>query len=161
SSILGPDATVGSAELDLFVEEVAREMTVKAGQKCTAIRKAIVPATLAAQVLEALRARLANIVLGDPRLEQVKMGPVASGGQRREVLGQLGRVQSEAQTVLDGRAGEVLGADGEKGAFIAPALLFCADPHSAAQVHCVEAFGPVCTVMPYRSRDDALLLARR
>jgi oxepin-CoA hydrolase/3-oxo-5,6-dehydrosuberyl-CoA semialdehyde dehydrogenase len=161
SSILGPDAAKGSAELELFVEEVAREMTVKAGQKCTAIRKAIVPAARAPEVLEALRAKLATTTVGDPRLEQVKMGPLASGGQRHEVLGQLGKLQREAQTVLDGKASEVLGADREKGAFVSPALLYCADPRSAAQVHAVEAFGPVCTVMPYESADDALLLARR
>jgi oxepin-CoA hydrolase / 3-oxo-5,6-dehydrosuberyl-CoA semialdehyde dehydrogenase len=161
SSILGPDAARGSAELELFVEEVAREMTVKAGQKCTAIRKAIVPAARAQEVLEALRAKLATTTVGDPRLEQVKMGPLASGGQRREVLGQLGKLQREAQTVLDGKASDVLGADREKGAFLSPVLLYCADPHAAAQVHAVEAFGPVCTVMPYGNVDDARSLARR
>jgi oxepin-CoA hydrolase / 3-oxo-5,6-dehydrosuberyl-CoA semialdehyde dehydrogenase len=161
SSILGPDATPASAELELFVEEVAREMTVKAGQKCTAIRKAIVPAARAHEVLEALRAKLATTTVGDPRLEQVNMGPLASGGQRREVREQLGKLQREAQTVLDGKAADVLGADRETGAFLSPVLLYCADPHSAAQVHAVEAFGPVCTVMPYEDADDALALARR
>ncbi len=161
SSILGPDATGGSAELDLFVEEVAREMTVKAGQKCTAIRKALVPAARASEVLEALRTRLAAITVGDPRLQQVKMGPLASVGQRGEVLAQLGQLQREAQTVLDGKASEVLGADGDKGAFIAPVLLYCKDPASASCIHSVEAFGPVCTVLPYESADEAVSLARR
>jgi oxepin-CoA hydrolase/3-oxo-5,6-dehydrosuberyl-CoA semialdehyde dehydrogenase len=89
------------------------------------------------------------------------MGPLASGGQRREVLGQLGKLQREAQTLLDGKASNVVGADGDRGAFLSPVLLYCADPHSAAEVHAVEAFGPVCTVMPYESVDDAVLLARR
>lgn len=159
SSILGPDA--GSAELDLFVEEVAREMTVKAGQKCTAIRKALVPAARASEVLEALRTRLAATTVGDPRLEQVKMGPLASVGQRREVLAQLGQLQREAQTILDGKASEVLGADGDKGAFIAPVLLYCKDPSGASRIHSVEAFGPVCTVLPYESADQAVSLARQ
>jgi oxepin-CoA hydrolase / 3-oxo-5,6-dehydrosuberyl-CoA semialdehyde dehydrogenase len=161
SSILGPEVTGASPELELFVEEVAREVTVKAGQKCTAIRKAIVPAARVPEVLEALRTRLAATSVGDPRLEQVKMGPLASVGQRREVLGQLDKLQREAQTVLDGRASKVLGADGERGAFVAPVLLYCAQPHSGSHVHSVEAFGPVCTVMPYCSVDEALLLARR
>src|ERR1700751_843517 len=92
SSILGPDAVAGTAELDLFVREVVREMTVKAGQKCTAIRKAIVPAACAADVLDALRAALGKIVVGDPRRDEVRMGPVASLSQRREVLEQLARL---------------------------------------------------------------------
>src|SRR3984885_2402390 len=97
SSILGPDAAPGTAELDLFVREVVREMTVKAGQKCTAIRKALVPKGRAADVLEALRAALAEIVVGDPRLKNVRMGPVASLSQRREVLEQLARLTREAE----------------------------------------------------------------
>src|SRR6185437_15623816 len=161
SSILGPDATRGAAEFDLFVAEVAREMTVKAGQKCTAIRKAIVPASCAPEVLQALHARLAAITVGDPRLEQVNMGPLASVGQRREVLAQLGQLQLETQTVLDGKAADVLGADAAKGAFITPVLLYCKDPGTAGRIHSVEAFGPVCTVVPYESADEAVSLARR
>jgi oxepin-CoA hydrolase/3-oxo-5,6-dehydrosuberyl-CoA semialdehyde dehydrogenase len=162
SSILGPDATPGSAELDLFVREVVREMTVKAGQKCTAIRKAIVPAAHAAEVIEALRAALARVVVGDPRLEQVRMGPVASLSQRREVSEQLGKLRQEAEVVSggDGRA-EPLGADPERGAFMAPTLLFCRDGGSARAIHSVEAFGPVCTVVPYRDTGEAIALARR
>jgi len=161
SSILGPDAVAGSEEFELFVREVAREMTVKAGQKCTAIRKAIVPAARASEVLDALRAVLAKTTIGDPRLEQVRMGPLASAGQRQEVLAQLSKLQQETQTVLDGKASNVIGADSAKGAFVAPALLYCKDPRSATQIHSVEAFGPVCTVVPYESTDDALSLSRR
>ncbi len=161
SSILGPDAVSGSEEFDLFVREVAREMTVKAGQKCTAIRRAIVPAACASEVVDALRAVLAKTAIGDPRLEQVKMGPLASAGQRQEVLAQLSKLQQETQTVLDGKASDVMGADSEKGAFVAPALLYCKDPRSATQIHSVEAFGPVCTVVPYENVSDAMSLSRR
>ncbi len=128
SSILGPDAAAGTPELELFVREVVREMTVKAGQKCTAIRKAIVPAARVADVLEALRAALGEVVVGDPRLPNVRMGPVASLGQRREVLEQLARLTREAEVVCGG-AGQVqpVGADAERGAFVAPTLLYCRD----------------------------------
>ena len=161
SSILGPDAGPGSQEFELFVREVAREMTVKAGQKCTAIRRAIVPAARASAVMDALCALLAQVTIGDPRLEGVKMGPLASAGQRREVLTQLSKLQQETRTVLDGKPARVVGADAEKGAFLAPALLYCNEPGSAAQIHSVEAFGPVCTVVPYESMQDALSLSRR
>src|SRR4029077_18052224 len=122
--VLGPDAAAGTPELELFVREVVREMTVKAGQKCTAIRKAIVPAGRVTEVLEALRAALGKIVVGDPRLESVRMGPVASLSQRREVLEQLGKLKREADVVY-GDAGTVqpVGADADRGAFISPTLL--------------------------------------
>jgi oxepin-CoA hydrolase/3-oxo-5,6-dehydrosuberyl-CoA semialdehyde dehydrogenase len=161
SSILGPDAIAGTPELDLFVREVVREMTVKAGQKCTAIRKALVPAAIANDVIEALRAALGKVVVGDPRLEQVRMGPVASLAQRREVREQLGKLEREADVIHGGTRIELLGADGEKGAFISPTLLYCRDSSAAVAVHEVEAFGPVCTVVPYRDTEDAIALARR
>ena len=161
SSILGPDAIVGSPELDLFVREVSREMTVKAGQKCTAIRKALVPAARIAEVVDALRASLIRTVVGDPRLEQVRMGPVVSLGQRREVQEQLGKLRQETETLLGDKDVEVVGADGEKGAFVAPTLLYCRDPRSARHIHSVEAFGPVCTLVPYEGVDEAIELARR
>jgi oxepin-CoA hydrolase/3-oxo-5,6-dehydrosuberyl-CoA semialdehyde dehydrogenase len=161
SSILGPDAGAGSPELELFVREVVREMTVKAGQKCTAIRRALVPGARAGDVLDALRAALAQIVMGDPRLEKVRMGPVASLSQRREVLAQLARLVSEAELICGG-AGEAqpLGADAERGAFVAPTLLYCRDARDARAVHSVEAFGPVCTLIPYASVEEAIALAR-
>ena len=162
SSILAPDAAAGTAEFDLFVREVVREMTAKTGQKCTAIRKAIVPAAASGAVLEALRASLEKIVIGDPRLEQVRMGPVASLGQRREVLEQVGKLKREARVVHgEGGSFELAGADMDKGAFVAPTLLHCADASTAAAIHEVEAFGPVCTVLSYRSIDEAIELARR
>jgi len=162
SSILGPDAGPGTPEMELFVREVVREMTVKAGQKCTAIRKALVPAARAGEVLEALRGALGAIVVGDPRLEEVGMGPLASLSQRREVLEQLARLAREAQLVCGGDAAvQPLGADPERGAFIAPTLLYCRDTARAQAVHSVEAFGPVCTLIPYASVAEAIGLARR
>jgi oxepin-CoA hydrolase/3-oxo-5,6-dehydrosuberyl-CoA semialdehyde dehydrogenase len=162
SCVLGPDAAPGTPEFDLFVREVAREMTAKAGQKCTAIRKAIVPAAIAADVVAALQAALGEVVVGDPRLEQVRMGPVASLAQRREVLGQLAKLEREAEIVCgSGRQLELTGADADRGAFIAPTLLYCKDPARATAIHEVEAFGPVCTVVPYEGLDSAIALARR
>jgi oxepin-CoA hydrolase / 3-oxo-5,6-dehydrosuberyl-CoA semialdehyde dehydrogenase len=162
SSVLGPDAVAGTPEIDLFVREVVREMTAKAGQKCTAIRKAIVPQAQVADVLDALRAALGKVIVGDPRLEQVKMGPLASLGQRREVREQLSKLQREAEIVYgNGRDADITGADADKGAFMAPTLLLCRDASSAREIHSVEAFGPVCTVVPYNDIDSAITLARR
>ncbi|MGH8200212.1 MAG: phenylacetic acid degradation bifunctional protein PaaZ [Steroidobacteraceae bacterium] len=162
SCVLGPDAMPGTPEFDLFVREVAREMTVKAGQKCTAIRKAIVPAAVAAEVVEALKAALGKVVMGNPRLEQVRMGPVASLAQRREVLAQLAQLEREAEIVHGGgRQLELADADADRGAFIPPTLLHCKDSARAAAIHQVEAFGPVCTVVPYEGLDSAITLARR
>ena len=161
SCILGPDAAAGTPEFDLFIREVVREMTVKAGQKCTAIRRAIVPAAQAAAVTEALRAALGKVVVGDPRQEQVRMGPVASLAQRREVLEQLGRLERETEVVCGGGKLSLTGADAERGAFVAPTLLYCRDAAGARAVHEVEAFGPVSTVVPYESVEDAIAIARR
>ncbi len=162
SSLLGPDVTPGSAEFDLFVREVVREMTVKAGQKCTAIRKAIVPIERSGDVVAALQAALAKIVVGDPRLENVRMGPLASLNQRREVLKQVELIKQEARLVTGDPQGiEPVGADRERGAFVPPMLLLSSDPTTALAVHSVEAFGPVCTVIPYRDVDEAIVLARR
>jgi oxepin-CoA hydrolase/3-oxo-5,6-dehydrosuberyl-CoA semialdehyde dehydrogenase len=162
SSILGPDAAAGSAEFDLFIREVVREMTVKAGQKCTAIRKALVPAERADEVVAALQAELATVVVGDPRLAQVRMGPLVSRAQRREVLKQVELIKQEARLVVgDPLQIEPVGADRERGAFVPPMLLLASNPMTALMLHSVEAFGPVCTVIPYRDLDEAIGLARR
>jgi oxepin-CoA hydrolase/3-oxo-5,6-dehydrosuberyl-CoA semialdehyde dehydrogenase len=162
SCVLGPDAPPGTPEFELFVREVAREMTVKAGQKCTAIRKAIVPAAMAPEVVAALQAALGKVVMGNPRLEQVRMGPLASLAQRREVLAQLAKLEREAEIVHGGgRQLELADADADRGAFIPPTLLYCKDSARAAAIHEVEAFGPVCTVVPYEGLDSAIALARR
>ena len=162
SSILGPDARPGVPELDLFVREVVREMTAKAGQKCTAIRKAIVPQEQLAAVVEAVSAALAKVVIGNPRLEQVGMGPVASLAQRREVLERVAQLRGEAEIACGAApAAKLADADAERGAFVPPTLLYCRDSSATRAVHSVEAFGPVCTVLPYRDLEEAIALARR
>jgi oxepin-CoA hydrolase/3-oxo-5,6-dehydrosuberyl-CoA semialdehyde dehydrogenase len=167
SCILGPDAKPGTPELDLFVKEVAREMTVKAGQKCTAIRKAIVPATLAAEVVAALQAQLAKTVVGDPRRDGVRMGPLVSLGQRKEVLARVEELRREADLVVGDPARLAPeGADADRGAFVPPLLLLCRDAGNASAIHSVEAFGPVCTVVPVSDGTlpftaAAVALARR
>ncbi len=162
SSILAPDAAPGTAEFDLFIEEVAREMTVKAGQKCTAIRKALVPAPYADQAVAALEAALRKVIVGDPRAQGVRMGPLVSLVQRADVLARLEELRRETDLVVGSAdAFEVRGADRERGAFLPPLLLLCRDPHAARAVHEVEAFGPIATLVPYRDSADAIALARR
>ena len=161
-SILGPDAAPGTEEFDLFVKEVVREMTVKAGQKCTAIRRTIVPEHAMDDVIAALRKRLAGVVIGDPRLDGVRMGPLAGRAQVTEVGTALEGIKSGAQVVAGGDSDfAVQGADRTKGAFFPITLLACNDPLATSAPHDIEAFGPVNTVMPYRGIDDAIELARR
>ncbi len=160
-SILGPDARPGSEEFALFVDEVVREMTSKAGQKCTAIRRAIVPRESAEAVIDSLRNKLAAVVVGDPVLRDVGMGPLASQGQREEVRARVDELSKAGEIVCGATDGfEVVGADSEKGAFFAPTLLYCDDPTRRTAVHDIEAFGPVSTLMPYDSVDEAVALAR-
>jgi oxepin-CoA hydrolase/3-oxo-5,6-dehydrosuberyl-CoA semialdehyde dehydrogenase len=161
-SILGPDATPGSEEFDLFVKEVTREMTAKAGQKCTAIRRTIVPSNLMEPVIEALRRRLADVKVGDPATEGVRMGPLAGRPQVKEVRRSLDGLRAGAEVVFGGgEPDRLVNADPEKGAFFPITLLACADPFARAEPHDIEAFGPVSTVMPYARVDDAIELARR
>jgi len=162
SSILGSDASPGTPEFDLFIREVVREMTVKAGQKCTAIRKALVPAPIVDDVVAALRTALGKITVGNPRTEGVRMGPLVSLDQRIDVSTRVAELCSDAELIAGSLDRfELLDADRERGAFVPPLLLLCRDPHAARAVHEVEAFGPVATVLPYRDTDDAIALARR
>jgi oxepin-CoA hydrolase/3-oxo-5,6-dehydrosuberyl-CoA semialdehyde dehydrogenase len=161
SSILGPDAAPGTPEFDLFVAEVAREMTVKAGQKCTAIRKALVPRGRLADVVSALQVRLAATVVGDPRVEGVRMGPLASLAQRDEVLARVAELRREAELVCGDTERFAVAGDRARGAFLPPILLLCRDAASSRAVHSVEAFGPVSTVIGYRDHAEAVALARR
>src|SRR5882724_7318669 len=162
SSILALDAAPGTPEFDLYVKEVVREMTVKAGQKCTAIRKALVPAAVTGDVIAALQAALQKIVVGDPRLEGVRMGPVVSQEQRRDVLARVAELRGEADLIAGNlEQFEVKGADRAHGAFVPPLLLLSRDPPTARAVHTVEAFGPVAMVVHYATTDDAIALARR
>lgn len=158
--LLGPDAGPGTAEFDLFVREVAREMTVKAGQKCTAIRRALVPAGSLDAVGEALEARLAKTVIGDPRQEGVTMGPIVNKAQQKSVLDGIAALQPET-TMITGAKLDPVGADATKGCFVAPTLLRCTDPKSAQAVHDVEVFGPVSTLIGYENTQDAIALAAR
>jgi len=163
-SLLGPDATPDQPEFELFIKEVAREMTTKTGQKCTAIRRVFVPRALLEPATEALRKRLSKVVVGDPSVEGVTMGALASLAQRDEVRARVRELQQAAELVHGSLEGfSVTGADAEKGAFLPPILLRCSDPKSKASavVHEVEAFGPVSTLMPYDSVEDAIDLVRR
>jgi oxepin-CoA hydrolase/3-oxo-5,6-dehydrosuberyl-CoA semialdehyde dehydrogenase len=162
AAVLGPDAGLGSPEFDLFVREVVREMTVKAGQKCTAIRRVLVPRARTDEAIEALRARLSRVVVGDPRREDVSMGPVVSLAQRNDVRGKIAEIMSDAEIVF-GNPGhcEPAGGDAVNGAFLSPVLLHCGDPARSRHVHTTEAFGPVSTVLPYDDLDQAISLAQR
>ena len=159
-SILGPDAVPGTEEFDLFIKEVSREMTSKAGQKCTAVRRTIVPAGLEEAVIAALAKRLGSTTIGDPTAEGVRMGPLASKAQVRAVGDSANAIRSAAERVYGGGDFAVVGADRERGAFYAPELLYCADPLRRSEPHDIEAFGPVNTIMPYRTIDEAITLAR-
>ena len=159
-SILGPDAVPGTDEFELFIKEVTREMTGKAGQKCTAIRRTIVPAGMEDDVVKALSARLEKTTIGDPAVEGVRMGPLASKGQVRDVGTNADRIRSATQLVFGGGDFRVVGADRDKGAFFGPMLMVCDAPFSHHEPHDIEAFGPVNTVMPYRTLDEAIALAK-
>jgi oxepin-CoA hydrolase/3-oxo-5,6-dehydrosuberyl-CoA semialdehyde dehydrogenase len=161
ASILGPDAVPGTPEFDLFIKEVTTEMTTKAGQKCTAIRRIIAPASAAADVVRALSAALGKIRVGHPGNKDVDMGALASHGQRDEVRSRVRDLAAEAEVVFGNDDDfEVTGADARKGAFFMPTLLHCERPLCASAVHSVEAFGPVSTILPYENLDEAIELAR-
>src|SRR6478672_1788530 len=160
--MLGPDAAPGTPEFDLFIKEVVREMTTKAGQKCTAIRRTFVPASMLEDVMGALKKRLDGVTVGDPAVDGVRMGPLAGRGQVGEVRKSVDAIARSSELVYGNLDDfNVVGADRTRGAFF-PALLFYAkDPFGASEPHDVEAFGPVNTVMPYRSVDDAIELAKK
>ena len=160
ASVLGLNSGPGTAEFDLFVREVRREMTSKAGQKCTAIRRVIVPESLAADVVRALSASLESVVVGNPSNESVQMGALASRGQLDEVRARVADLQAEATVVSNADPAGLVDADPERGAFFVPTLLHCEHPLQASAVHSVEAFGPVATVLPYRDTDEAIELLR-
>lgn len=160
-SILGPDATPGTEEFELFVKEVAREMTVKAGQKCTAIRRTIVPENLMEAVSEALIARLKKTTLGHPAQEGVRMGPLASKDQQKDVLEKIELLKQGAELLYGGSSDfPVVGADAQKGAFVCPTVLACKDSFAFKQAHTIEAFGPVTTLFGYKNADEAAELAK-
>ncbi len=161
-SLLGPDATPESPEFELFVKEVAREMTAKAGQKCTAIRRAFAPRALVPAVIEALSARLRKVVLGDPSSEGVTMGALVSLGQREQVRARVRELQQNGAEIVfgDPLSCEVRNADIVTGAFLGPLLLHAPEPRVHPAAHQIEAFGPVSTVMPYDSVEEAIELIK-
>ena len=160
-SMLGPESTPGTEEFDLFVKEVVREMTVKAGQKCTAIRRTIVPEPMVDAVIKAITKRLGTLKVGDPQTEGVKMGPLVGRSQVDDVRHNVNCLREGAELVFGSIDNfDLVNADAEKGAFFPPTLLYSEKPFDTDAPHTIEAFGPVNTVMPYRTVEDAVELAK-
>ena len=160
--VLGEDAGPDSEEFALFVKEVSREMTTKAGQRCTAIRRIIVPKDRVSDVIAALQKRLASVVVGDPMLEDVRMGPLVGKDQLDEVTSRIGELSRTSEKAFE--HSDEFRSNGhsiEQGAFIHPLLMHCARPLSSAEPHTIEAFGPVSTVMGYTTTDEAVELVRK
>lgn len=156
ASILGPDAAPGTPEFDLFIKEAQSEMTTKAGQKCTAIRRIIAPENHVSAVIDALSDRLSKTVIGDPNKAETRMGALVSNAQKRDVLAKTAIIGAEAEQVYGNKDFHE-----HKGAFLTPMLFHCATPDTANRVHDTEAFGPVSTVMGYRDIDHAIALVNR
>jgi len=159
--ILGKQATPNTVEFDLFVKEAVREITTKAGQKCTAVRRIFVPEEFVEDAQKAIAARLSTVVIGDPSAEGVRMGALASKGQVaavRESVENLAKTQNIVFGDLDNF--NIVGADKEKGSFFSPILFRNDDPYKNTDVHNIEAFGPVSTIMPYKEMEDAIELAK-
>ena len=162
ASILGPDATPGTPEFDLFIKEATREITTKAGQKCTAIRRILAPESSVDAVIAALSEKLAKTTVGDPRDQSNRMGALVSAAQKRDVLEKAAILGQEARRVFGNPEDfAVHGDDAQNGAFLPPMLFHCADPDKAQRIHDTEAFGPVSTIMGYRDLDHAVWLANR
>jgi oxepin-CoA hydrolase/3-oxo-5,6-dehydrosuberyl-CoA semialdehyde dehydrogenase len=159
AAVLGPEAVEGTPEFDIFIKEVVREMTVKAGQKCTAIRRVFVPASLEGAVIKALSAQLAKVAPGDPRLEETRMGALASISQRAAVRDAVETLKVESDVVFDGEG--AVPENLAKGAFMAPVLLRSRAPAEAKLVHHIEPFGPVATVLAYETIGQAIELVAK
>ncbi|WP_067064832.1 3,4-dehydroadipyl-CoA semialdehyde dehydrogenase [Roseateles chitosanitabidus] len=164
SALLMPDTRAGDATFDAFIKEVAREMTVKSGQKCTAIRRAFVPAALHDDVATALRERLAKVVVGNPRNETVRMGALVSRAQLSAVREGLSQLQRHTRTLLDGNAAPIVDADPKVACCLGPTLLGLDTPEAVeatAAVHDIEVFGPVAALLPYADLPRGLAQIRR
>lgn len=159
--VLGTDVQPGMPEFDIFIKEVQKEITVKAGQKCTAVRRIMVPENLIEDVQIALGKRLASTTIGDPNVEGVRMGALASKSQVQEVREKV-QLLSKQQEIVYGSLDkmEVMGGDTERGAFFSPILMLNKDPFKNTDCHEVEPFGPVSTLMPYKTINDAIELAK-
>ena len=160
-SVLGTDAVPGTIEFDLFIKEVQKEMTVKAGQKCTAVRRIIVPENLVEDVQISLGKRLSKTTIGNPSVDGVRMGSLAGNEQKIEVREKVKEL-SKSQEIVFGSLDnfDVVGADKDKGAFISPILFLNDDPFNKIDCHNIEAFGPVSTILPYKNIEDAIELAK-
>ena len=162
SAILGPDAAPGTPEFDLFVKEVRKEITVKCGQKCTAVRRIMVPENYIEDFQSALTAQLEKTVVGDPQVEGVRMGALVGTSQRDDVIAGVKTLQEEASIVYGSTEDiNITGADASKGAFLKPILLRSDNPMAAKKVHEIEAFGPVSTLMPYKDIAQAVELSKK
>lgn len=160
-SILGPDVTPDMDEFSLFIGEVANEMTVKAGQKCTAIRRAIVPKNLVPDVLGALKQRLTGVEIGNPENEKVRMGPLASKMQAERFLQNVEQLKTHSEVVFGDSKINLTDAKEDASAFCQPILLYNKEPFKYDEAHEIEAFGPVSTVMPYKDVNEAIELAKK
>ena len=160
--VLGTDVAPGQPEWDIFIKEVRKEMTVKAGQKCTAIRRIFVPENKMEDVWKGITSELAKTTIGNPLNEKVRMGSLASQGQRDEVRTQVQKLLASSQ-ILYGSLDSVnvIDADAKTGAFISPLLLMNEKPFHSDEPHNVEAFGPVSTIMPYKNISDAIELSKK
>ncbi|MEM8748900.1 MAG: phenylacetic acid degradation bifunctional protein PaaZ [Pseudomonadota bacterium] len=161
ATVLGQDAAPGSAEFDILVKEVVTEMTAKAGQKCTAIRRIFVPQGMQSAVADAIAAKLDAIRIGDPANRETQLGALVSLAQRDDVMAKVTKLREEADVVFDGSAMNMGDVDVERGAFLAPHLLMCDDADAAKHLHEIEAFGPVSTIMTYRDTQHASALLNR
>ncbi len=161
ATILGKHAVPGTEEFDLFIKETVKEITIKAGQKCTAVRRIIVPEDLIEEVQKGIAARLASTKIGDPSVEGVRMGALATRLQVERVHASVKQL-ALSQDIVFGSLDEfeVMGADKNTGAFMSPILFLNSDPFNKTDVHDIEAFGPVSTIMPYKTIDDAIELAK-
>jgi len=160
-SVLGEDAVPGTPEFDLFIKEVRKEMTTKCGQKCTAIRRVIVPEKLVEDVQISLGKSLSKVAIGNPTSKGVRMGALASKDQVQEVRERIAELTKTAEIVYGSlEAIDLVDANFEKGAFLSPVLLLEKNPYENTAVHEVEAFGPVSTIMPYKNLDEAVELSQ-
>ena len=160
AAILGLDAAPGTEEFDLFVKEVRKEITVKCGQKCTAVRRILVPEKYLSDVQEALVKALGQTAIGDPRNEKVRMGSLAGKAQREDVLAALNELKKESEVVFGNDALNLIEAEDSKGAFMSPTLLLNDKPFEKLSSHNVEAFGPISTLMPYSTTEEAVAISK-
>jgi oxepin-CoA hydrolase / 3-oxo-5,6-dehydrosuberyl-CoA semialdehyde dehydrogenase len=160
--VLGNDVTTGMPEWDIFIKEIRKEMTSKAGQKCTAIRRIFVPENKMEDVWQAISKSLAQTTIGNPENEKVKMGSLAGQSQKQEVMEQVQKLLASSQIIYGSLDSvELIDADAKKGAFMSPLLLVNNNPLQTEEAHNVEAFGPVSTIMPYKNIDEAITLAKK